>query len=86
MTQAILGLGSNIGDKKQNIFIASDLISKLGTNFKISPLYETFPHGFEIQPNFVNAVCVLEVNFLYSSKVLILPSTLSNNAAFSTFS
>ena len=63
MTQAILGLGSNIGDKKQNIFIASDLISKLGTNFKISPLYETFPHGFEIQPNFVNAVCVLEVNF-----------------------
>ena len=29
MTQAILGLGSNIGDKKQNIFIASDLIAKL---------------------------------------------------------
>lgn len=75
MTEVIIGLGSNIGDKKDNILTAYALISKVGSNPRISSFYETLPQGFAIQPNFVNAVCVMDVNlipwefFHYSSLV-----------------
>tara|TARA_Y100000814_G_scaffold239504_1_gene183824 strand:+ start:2484 stop:2963 length:480 start_codon:yes stop_codon:yes gene_type:complete len=85
MTEVILGLGSNIGDKKQNILTAYDLIAKVGSNAQISPFYETLPQGFAVQPNFVNAVCVVDVNlipwefFHYTS---LVEKTVGRNKSF----
>ena len=59
-TEAILSIGSNIGDRKTNIEEAVRLINSLdGTGvLKLSGMYETEPVGYEDQPFFLN-ICVL---------------------------
>ena len=55
--EAYLGLGSNLGDRADNIHKALSLL-KAKTQLKgVSSLYETAPLGFTDQPNFLNAVC-----------------------------
>ncbi len=52
----ILSLGSNVGDRKQSIDNAINLLidSKSITNPKISSYYETEPYGFKEQNKFLN--------------------------------
>ena len=59
-TDVILSIGSNIGDRKDNIEEAVRRINGLkGTRvLKISGMYETEPVGYEDQPYFLN-ICVL---------------------------
>ena len=59
-TDVILSIGSNIGDRKDNIEEAVRRINGLkGTKvLKISGMYETEPVGYEDQPYFLN-ICVL---------------------------
>jgi 2-amino-4-hydroxy-6-hydroxymethyldihydropteridine diphosphokinase len=57
VTTAYLGLGSNLGDRKQNLAQALDLMSKHLVIEQISPIYETEPVGYEPQPLFLNAAC-----------------------------
>ena len=57
MATAYLGLGSNMGDRKQNLAQALELLSKHVVIEKISSIYETEPVGYEQQPLFLNAVC-----------------------------
>jgi GTP cyclohydrolase-4 len=57
MATAYLGLGSNLGDRKQNLARALDLISGQAVVEKLSSIYETEPVGYEQQPLFLNAVC-----------------------------
>jgi 2-amino-4-hydroxy-6-hydroxymethyldihydropteridine diphosphokinase len=52
-----LGLGANLGDRKQNLSRALDLLSQHVKIEKVSSVYETEPVGFEHQPLFLNAVC-----------------------------
>ncbi len=53
----VISLGSNSGDREQNIMSAiSNLISKGFVPEKISSLYETEPVGFKDQNDFINAV------------------------------
>lgn len=52
-----LGLGSNLGDKKDNIIHALSLIQEKAEVISISSLYETEPWGFKEQPIFLNAAC-----------------------------
>ena len=56
----ILSIGSNIGDRKENIEEAVRRINGLdGTKvLKVSGMYETEPVGYEDQPYFLN-ICVL---------------------------
>jgi 2-amino-4-hydroxy-6-hydroxymethyldihydropteridine diphosphokinase len=54
---AYLGLGSNLGDRKQNLAQALDLMSKHLVIEQISPIYETEPVGYDQQPLFLNAAC-----------------------------
>lgn len=60
MPKLYLGLGSNIGDKKQNITNATIICgSLLGEIVALSSLYETEPWGFESDNLFMNAaICV----------------------------
>jgi 2-amino-4-hydroxy-6-hydroxymethyldihydropteridine diphosphokinase len=57
MVIAYIGLGSNLGDRKQNLTRALELLSKHMKIEQISSIYETEPVGYEQQPLFLNAVC-----------------------------
>ena len=70
MTEAYLSLGTNIGNKKQNLLEAFAQISKLG-NAAGSHIYRTEPWGKEDVPEFLNA-CVsvkteLDIKKLFDS-------------------
>jgi 2-amino-4-hydroxy-6-hydroxymethyldihydropteridine diphosphokinase len=52
-----LGLGSNLGDKRNNIIHALSLLQEKTDIRSISSLYETEPWGFKKQPIFLNAAC-----------------------------
>jgi len=56
--RAVLALGSNLGDRRQNLQGAVDgLFAAPGLGFRaVSPVYETHPVGGPDQPDYLNAV------------------------------
>lgn len=62
MSRVVLGLGTNIGERVQNLQFAVDAL-RLVPDVRVtavSPIYETAPVGFLDQPDFLNAVVLLE--------------------------
>jgi 2-amino-4-hydroxy-6-hydroxymethyldihydropteridine diphosphokinase len=58
VTRAVLSIGSNLGDRLANLRIAvAGLADVLNA---ASPVYETKPWGVEDQPDFLNAVLIVE--------------------------
>lgn len=56
-----LGLGSNLGDKRENINLAYlHIQEKIGNIFRKSAIYETPPWGFQSEDVFYNTVIFLE--------------------------
>ena len=56
-----LGLGSNLGDRRQNLNKAIRLIGeRVGTVLRQSSFIETEPWGFESEHTFLNAVILCE--------------------------
>ena len=56
---AYLGLGSNLGDRRQNLQDATELLDTLDDGVRVlrsSSVYETEPWGLEDQPKFLNSV------------------------------
>lgn len=51
-----LGLGSNLGERHNNLFRAIEMLSPQVSVEMISSLYETEPVGYLDQPRFLNAV------------------------------
>ncbi|MEA1974328.1 MAG: 2-amino-4-hydroxy-6-hydroxymethyldihydropteridine diphosphokinase [Bacillota bacterium] len=61
MNKAYLSLGSNIGDSKENIIKAYDIIENNDVKIiKKSSFYETDPYGYEKQDAFINSVIKVE--------------------------
>lgn len=58
MTRAVLSIGSNLGDRLANLRIAVDGVA--GSLDAASPVYETRPWGVTDQPDFLNAVLIVE--------------------------
>lgn len=58
MSRAILSLGSNLGDRLD--FLKSVVDGLRGTVVAVSTVYETKPWGVEGQPDFLNAVCIVD--------------------------
>jgi 2-amino-4-hydroxy-6-hydroxymethyldihydropteridine diphosphokinase len=58
--KAVIALGSNIGNPKENLDLALALLREATEVVKVSSFYVTKPVGFEDQPDFVNAVCIIE--------------------------
>ena len=77
MSIVYLGLGTNLGDRKQNIRKAIEAISLKMSISKQSSLYETTAWGYTDQPNFLNQVIEVEthlsplrlLNFLKKTEV-----------------
>jgi len=58
--KGIIALGSNIGEPKENLDLAIALLREATEVLKVSSYYVTKPVGYEDQPDFVNAVCIIE--------------------------
>ncbi|QYN23574.1 2-amino-4-hydroxy-6-hydroxymethyldihydropteridine diphosphokinase [Amycolatopsis sp. DSM 110486] len=58
MSRAVLSLGSNLGDRLAYLRIALDTVGPALVS--VSSVYETKPWGVEDQPDFLNAVCVVD--------------------------
>ena len=55
-----IGLGSNLGNKLENLQQARQALSNLGKVKRFSPVFKTKPWGKHNQPDFFNAVLELE--------------------------
>ena len=60
MTTAYLGLGSNLGDREDNLRRAVSLLRQRVSLIALSSVYETEPWGYTLQPTFLNLVCAVE--------------------------
>ena len=61
MTNVVLGIGGNEGDKKANFLRVEQLISEeVGKIIARSPIYETEPWGFEAKDEFWNGVLLVQ--------------------------
>lgn len=58
MTRAVLSLGSNLGDRLGFLQLAIDAVRP--ALVAVSSVYETKAWGVEDQPDFLNAVCVVD--------------------------
>lgn len=62
MSTAYLGLGTNLGDRKENLRKAVDAIALNMSVCKQSSLYETAAWGYTDQPDFLNQVIEVETD------------------------
>jgi 2-amino-4-hydroxy-6-hydroxymethyldihydropteridine diphosphokinase len=81
MSRAVIGIGTNMGDRGKNI---KDALSALGLLprtrvVKTSSVYETEPWGFKEQPNFYNICAEIDTSF---SPHALLGALLGIEAAF----
>lgn len=61
MSRAYVALGSNLGDRQQNLQQALKLLADQGIKIvKVSSFIETEPYGVTDQPAFLNGVCCVE--------------------------
>jgi len=62
MQELIIGLGSNLGDRRKNIETAIELIrAQIGPVAAVSTFIETEPWGFESNNQFLNCAVIIEV-------------------------
>ena len=58
--RAVIALGSNLDDPKANLDLATALLREATEVIAISSYHSTKPIGFLDQPDFLNAVCIIE--------------------------
>ncbi len=77
--KVFLGLGSNLGDREQNLSEALERIaSEAGRIVRISSIYETLPWGFESGDRFLNMAVRLDTGLTPQAllELLLLTETL----------
>jgi 2-amino-4-hydroxy-6-hydroxymethyldihydropteridine diphosphokinase len=70
-----LSLGSNVGDREENLRSAIERLAELGEVIEVSSFYETEPMEFTAQPWFLNCAIALRTELmpkLFLSKVLAI--------------
>ena len=60
MPQAILALGSNVGNPKENLDRAVAALKSVGTVGEVAPYIVSKPEGYAYQDDFVNTVLTLQ--------------------------
>ena len=58
--RAVVALGSNIGEPKENLDLAIALLREATEVIAVSSYFSTKPVGYLDQPDFLNAVCIIE--------------------------
>lgn len=63
MSRVILGLGSNIGDRRKNLKTAiGEIGNKIGNVVLFSSIYETEPWGFQTDNQFLNMILIADAS------------------------
>jgi 2-amino-4-hydroxy-6-hydroxymethyldihydropteridine diphosphokinase len=60
--RAVLSLGSNLGNSAEILSSAAEALNEVSEVIALSSFYQTRPVGGPPQPDFVNAVIVIETN------------------------
>ncbi|HYE78731.1 MAG TPA: 2-amino-4-hydroxy-6-hydroxymethyldihydropteridine diphosphokinase [bacterium] len=68
----LLGLGSNLGDRLENLARAVAALREVGEVQSLSGVYETNPVGFADQPRFYNMALLLESDLEPDTLMLLL--------------
>lgn len=63
MPLAVIGLGSNQGDPKQNLDRAVQALGELGEVKQTAPYIVSKPEGYDAQPDFINTVVLLSTPY-----------------------
>ena len=58
--RAVIALGANIGNREENLDLAVALLREATDVIIVSSYYVTAPVGGPEQPDYVNAVCIIE--------------------------
>lgn len=58
--KAVIALGANIGNPLENLEIAISLLRESTEVISVSSIYKTAPVGGPAQPDYLNAVCIIE--------------------------
>ena len=58
--KAVIALGANIGDPKENLDLAVALLREATDVKAVSSYYTTAPVGGPEQPDYLNAVCIID--------------------------
>lgn len=58
--KAVIALGANIGNPQENIDLAIALLREATDVIAVSTYYTTSPVGGPAQPDYLNAVCIIE--------------------------
>ncbi len=58
--KAVIALGANIGTPLENLEIALSLLRESTEVISVSSFYKTAPVGGPAQPDYLNAVCIIE--------------------------
>ena len=58
--RAIVALGANVGNSNENLDIALELLRESTELIAVSSYYTTAPIGGPVQPDYVNAVAIIE--------------------------
>ena len=58
--KAVVAIGANLGDPQENIDLALALLSEATDVRAVSSMYRTQPVGGPDQPDYINAVCIIE--------------------------
>jgi 2-amino-4-hydroxy-6-hydroxymethyldihydropteridine diphosphokinase len=58
--KAVIALGANLGNPREQLDIALALLREATELKAVSRYYETLPIGGPEQPNYLNAVCIVE--------------------------
>jgi 2-amino-4-hydroxy-6-hydroxymethyldihydropteridine diphosphokinase len=58
--KAVISLGANIGNPKEQITLAIAMLREATDVLAVSTLHETQPVGGPDQPNYLNAICIAE--------------------------
>lgn len=63
MAKVYISLGSNLGDRQNNMLTAVALLAeRVGKILALSALYETEPWGFDSENRFINAALIMETD------------------------
>ena len=58
--RAVIALGANIGNPQENLELALTLLRESTEVVSVSSFYKTAPIGGPDQPDYLNAVCIIE--------------------------
>jgi 2-amino-4-hydroxy-6-hydroxymethyldihydropteridine diphosphokinase len=60
--RAVLSLGSNLGNSAEILSSAAEALNEVSEVIALSSFYQTRPEGGPPQPDFINAVIIIETN------------------------